>query len=261
MTKEEILFLRNMLLDRRSSILERVRMLAAAWQELEEPAIELEEEAQKVSISKPYDKLDENGKNEIEQIDLALIKMSIGDYGICESCSDDIAPRRLQAIPWARLCVDCARDYEKQRRSLPQTTEAVVSGRIPDEYQGLSNQQVVNLIYDRLQTDERIETEELKISFRKGVVFLDGALETEADHDFVLQVITDSMGLSSIVDRIVIDETGIESDEVSEGAPEIDGLDNPLFYDRDMHEEAFETKGLSSSKFLEENQQSQVLRT
>ncbi|MGA7640754.1 MAG: TraR/DksA family transcriptional regulator, partial [Syntrophobacteraceae bacterium] len=117
MSKQEILFLRNMLLESRSSILERVRRLAAAWQEMEEPAIELEEEAQKASITKPYDKLDENGKIEIEQIDLALIKMSLGDYGVCESCGDDIAPRRLQAIPWARLCVECARDYEKQHRS------------------------------------------------------------------------------------------------------------------------------------------------
>ena len=70
-----------MLLDRRSSILERVRRLAAAWQELEERAIELEEEAQKASIAKPYDKLDENGKMQIEQIDLALGRMWIGDYG------------------------------------------------------------------------------------------------------------------------------------------------------------------------------------
>ena len=35
MSKEEILFLRTVLLDRRSSILERVQKLAAAWQELE----------------------------------------------------------------------------------------------------------------------------------------------------------------------------------------------------------------------------------
>ena len=92
MSKEEILFLRNVLLDRRSSVLERVQRLAAAWLELEERAIELEEEAQKASIAKPYDKLDENGKIEIEQIDMALAKMSLGDYGVCESCGDDIAP-------------------------------------------------------------------------------------------------------------------------------------------------------------------------
>ncbi len=132
-------------------------MLAAAWHELEEPAIELEEEAQKASIAKPYDELDKNGKVEIEQIDLALIKITVGDYGICEACGDDIAHGRLQAIPWARLCVECAREYEKQNRSLPQTSDIAVSAKIPDEFQGLTNQQVVSLIYERLQTDERVE--------------------------------------------------------------------------------------------------------
>jgi DnaK suppressor protein len=248
MSKVEIVFLRNMLIERRSSILERVRRLAAAWQELEEPAIELEEEAQKASIVKPYDKLDENGKVEIEQIDLALIKMSLGDYGVCESCGDDIAPKRLEVIPWARLCVECARDYEKQHASLPQATEAVVSGKVPDEYQGLPNEQIVHLICERLQTDERIDTEELRISLRKGVVFLDGTLENEAEHEVIVQILTESMGFSSIVDRIEISELGIEPDEISAGVPGLDRLDGRLFYDRDIHEETFETKGHSLFK-------------
>ncbi len=248
MGKEEILFLRSMLIERRSSILETVRRLAAAWRELEEPAIELEEEAQKASIVKPYDKLDENGKIEIEQIDLALIKMSLGDYGVCESCGDDIAPKRLQVIPWALLCVECARDYEKQHGSLSQTPEAVVSGKIPDEYQGLPNEQIVHLIYERLQTDERIDTEELRIAFRKGVVFLDGTLENEAEHDLILQILAESMGFPSIVDRIEINELGVEPDEISGGVPGLDRLDSPLFYDRDIHEETFETKGHSLLK-------------
>jgi DnaK suppressor protein len=242
-----------MLIERRSSILERVRKLAAAWQELEEPAIELEEEAQKASIAKPYDKLDESGKIEIEQIDLALIKMSLGDYGVCESCGDDIAPRRLQVIPWARLCVECARDYEKQHRSLPQTSEAVASGKVPDEYQDLTYDQIVRLINERLQTDERIDTEELRISVRKGVVFLDGTLESEAEHDLIVQILTDSMGFSSIVDRIEISELSIEPDEISGGVPGLDRLDSPLFYDRDVHEEAFETKGHVLSGLLKDD--------
>jgi DnaK suppressor protein len=252
MSKEDILFLRNVLLDRRSSILERVRRLAAAWQELEERAIELEEEAQKASIAKPYDKLDENGKIQIEQIDLALGKMSLGDYGICESCGDDIAPKRLQAIPWARLCVDCARDFEKQHKGLPQPTETVVSGKIPDEYQGLTNEQIVHLIYERLQTDERIETEDLRISFRKGVLFLDGALESEAEHELVLEVLADSMGFTAIVDRIGTNDLVVERDEFGGGSPDMNELDSHLFYDRDaVHEETYETRGRSSLRYLE----------
>lgn len=244
MTKEEVLFLRNMLVDRRNSILERVERLAAAWQELEEPAIELEEEAQKASIAKPYDKLDENRKTEIAQIDLALIKMSVGDYGVCESCGDDIAPKRLQVIPWARLCVECARDFEKRHTRLPETSEVAISGKIPDEFQGLNNQQIIDLIYERLQSEERIETEELRVSFKKGVVLLEGRLESEGEHELVMQLLADSMGFSSVVDRIEINEPGIESDEISEVAPE-EGEAGGLFYDREMSEGAYDLQGVS----------------
>lgn len=244
MTKEDVLFLKNMLVDRRNSILERVERLAAAWQELEEPAIELEEEAQKASIAKPYDKLEENRKTEIAQIDLALIKMSVGDYGVCESCGDDISPKRLRVLPWARLCVECARDFEKRHTSLPETSEVTISGKIPDEYQGLNNQQIIDLIYERLQSDDRIETEELRISFKKGVVLLDGRLESEGEHELVLQLLADSMGFLSVVDRTEINEPGVESDDVLEVAPE-ESEAGGLFYDREMSDESFDSQGIS----------------
>jgi RNA polymerase-binding protein DksA len=35
-------------------------------------------------------------------------------YGRCQSCGREIAPERLQAVPWARLCIDCKRREERQ---------------------------------------------------------------------------------------------------------------------------------------------------
>ncbi len=42
----------------------------------------------------------------------ALARLGKGEYGMCEDCDETISPRRLQAIPWARVCVKCqeARD-------------------------------------------------------------------------------------------------------------------------------------------------------
>ena len=42
----------------------------------------------------------------------ALGRLDTGEYGVCEDCDESIPPRRLDAIPWARLCVKCqeARD-------------------------------------------------------------------------------------------------------------------------------------------------------
>jgi len=42
-----------------------------------------------------------------QEIRLALNKMAGSLYGICEECEEAIAQRRLDAVPWARLCVNC----------------------------------------------------------------------------------------------------------------------------------------------------------
>ena len=41
-------------------------------------------------------------------IDAALGKLEAGTYGRCESCGQDIAEARLEAMPAARLCMSCA---------------------------------------------------------------------------------------------------------------------------------------------------------
>lgn len=41
-------------------------------------------------------------------IDAALGKLEAGTYGQCESCGQDIAEARLEAMPAARLCMACA---------------------------------------------------------------------------------------------------------------------------------------------------------
>lgn len=42
------------------------------------------------------------------EVDAALAKLEAGTYGQCESCGDDIAEDRLEAMPTARLCMSCA---------------------------------------------------------------------------------------------------------------------------------------------------------
>ena len=136
MNREEILRLQRTLIDRRGHIFDRVRDIERRWQSLGERAIEIEEEAQKAMINESYDRLDENGKDQIDQIDLALGKITMGEYGICESCGDEIAPRRLEVLPWARLCVECAREYEKRKEKLPKTFEVLGPVRLPRRISG-----------------------------------------------------------------------------------------------------------------------------
>lgn len=54
----------------------------------------------------------------LADIRAALDRIEDGTYGICEDCDDDIAPRRLAAVPWALRCIRCQEALENsdQRR-------------------------------------------------------------------------------------------------------------------------------------------------
>lgn len=41
------------------------------------------------------------------EVRAALDNIDTGEYGVCEDCNGLISPRRLDAIPWARVCVKC----------------------------------------------------------------------------------------------------------------------------------------------------------
>lgn len=43
----------------------------------------------------------------IEAVDKALVKIRDKTYGVCDICGGDIAVARLEAVPWATLCINC----------------------------------------------------------------------------------------------------------------------------------------------------------
>jgi DnaK suppressor protein len=43
----------------------------------------------------------------VEEVDHSLVKMAGKTYGICENCGRLIPKPRLEALPFARLCIDC----------------------------------------------------------------------------------------------------------------------------------------------------------
>jgi len=37
----------------------------------------------------------------------ALARIADGSYGVCMHCEEDIKPKRLEAVPWAKYCIRC----------------------------------------------------------------------------------------------------------------------------------------------------------
>ena len=43
----------------------------------------------------------------VRKIDAALGRISDGTYGVCMECEEEISQKRLNAMPWATLCIAC----------------------------------------------------------------------------------------------------------------------------------------------------------
>ncbi len=57
--------------------------------------------------------LEEGAEEVLAKIEAALARIEDGTYGICRSCGKPIAEERLEAMPWATLCIDCKRREER----------------------------------------------------------------------------------------------------------------------------------------------------
>jgi RNA polymerase-binding protein DksA len=56
--------------------------------------------------------LEENSEHVLSEIEAALKRIKDGTYGQCTNCGRQIPEERLEARPYATLCIDCQRQRE-----------------------------------------------------------------------------------------------------------------------------------------------------
>jgi len=57
--------------------------------------------------------LHERAERQLGQIDAALGRLGEGTFGTCQSCGRAVGEERLEALPWAALCIDCQRRADR----------------------------------------------------------------------------------------------------------------------------------------------------
>jgi len=67
--------------------------------------------------------LGDREREKLRNIDEALLKIDEGEYGICEECEEEIPVGRLKIVPFARYCVKCKSDIEKQQAQIKRFEE------------------------------------------------------------------------------------------------------------------------------------------
>jgi DnaK suppressor protein len=102
----------------KSVITSRKKALHSKLNELLKPSVE-RETIKVENLADPLDQLSSAATRELaihlvdrnsrlaSEVRSALTRIDEGTYGLCESCDDPIAAKRLDAVPWARLCLSC----------------------------------------------------------------------------------------------------------------------------------------------------------
>jgi DnaK suppressor protein len=84
--------------------IDRHRMDAVIDRDLDDEAAAAVENATKDMLAVTL----ERERRTLNEVELALVRLKSGEYGICDHCGTEIPKARLEALPWAHLCVQCA---------------------------------------------------------------------------------------------------------------------------------------------------------
>lgn len=58
---------------------------------------------------------------QLRLVESALDRLDLGEYGTCAYCGAAVSSKRLQAVPWAKYCLDC------QDKTAPGDKQEVIS--------------------------------------------------------------------------------------------------------------------------------------
>ena len=119
MDKKRIELYKKRLLERKQQLQETVSKTEQDGREAdEEVAPDISDKATN-SYTKEFLFKQSNDDHFILQlIDEALERLDHKEFGTCVACGGDVQYKRLEAVPWARHCIEC---QEKQEQGLLET--------------------------------------------------------------------------------------------------------------------------------------------
>ncbi len=99
--------------DRKAQIEARIAELTAQVQkisdDLDQPLpADLEDQAIDLEDDEVLERLGQANQQELRLLNDALKRIDDGSYGICAKCGEDISQERLDAVPYAMICRNCA---------------------------------------------------------------------------------------------------------------------------------------------------------
>lgn len=112
--KEEILKLKDLFEMQRAETLEAIHRLdrEARAATANDPEDVGDTSVRNYSKELLFQQLSAN-RSRLKNIDAALRRIRMGNFGVCSNCGNEIPIKRLEAMPWTAYCRDCQEELEK----------------------------------------------------------------------------------------------------------------------------------------------------
>jgi len=108
MKKADMKGFRKLLLVKRQDLHDRVREARSSETEgSNKDAPDLGDRAISSTSRDLLYRLSTTERDILQRIDLALERIDEKTYGVCTNCGNTVQPLRLEAVPWARHCIEC----------------------------------------------------------------------------------------------------------------------------------------------------------
>lgn len=65
----------------------------------------------------------ERNSSRLDEVRKALRRLDAGTFGVCAGCEEDIAPKRLVAVPWTSLCIVCQEAADRAQKAPQSETD------------------------------------------------------------------------------------------------------------------------------------------
>ena len=106
MKSRELAATRDQLQQRLSQLTERAGQMEIDLRKPQNP--DWEERATETEGDEVLEILDSSTLEEVKQIEAALKRVDAGTYGVCLRCGQPVGDERLEAVPHAATCINCA---------------------------------------------------------------------------------------------------------------------------------------------------------
>jgi DnaK suppressor protein len=114
MEKKRLDYYKKKLLARREELMKTIARTAEEGRTADDdPTVDLADKAANSYTKEFLFGMTNTDRTILNMIDAALKRIQSSDYGLCANCQEEMQQKRLDAVPWAKHCLDCQHKMEQ----------------------------------------------------------------------------------------------------------------------------------------------------